>query len=65
MVQIASSKCAQGTMMKSSCSPCGSMQSHKRLRELNNSGKPPASGGSSQDCAICLGAIAVSWLLYL
>ena len=36
-----------------------SVQSHKRLRELNNLGKPPQSG-SSQDCSICLGPIAVS-----
>jgi len=32
------------------------VQSHKRLRELNNLSKPSASG-SSQDCSICLGPI--------
>lgn len=40
-----------------------SVQSHKRLRELNNNLKKQASGGSSsssQDCSICLGPIAVS-----
>ena len=35
-----------------------SVQSHKRLQELNNHGKP-ATGSSSQDCSICLGPIAV------
>ncbi|KAF8866692.1 hypothetical protein BDZ45DRAFT_169260 [Acephala macrosclerotiorum] len=34
------------------------VQSHKRLRELNSLGKPPAGGTSSQDCSICLGPIA-------
>lgn len=45
----------------------GSVQSHKRLRELNNPNK--TSGGSSQDCSICLGPVAVcklhSLILYL
>jgi pSer/pThr/pTyr-binding forkhead associated (FHA) protein len=35
-----------------------SVQSHKRLRELNSVGKP---AGTSQDCSICLGAIAVGF----
>ena len=40
------------------------MQSHKRLRELNNQGKAQMNG-SSQDCSICLGPIAVStWKSY-
>lgn len=36
-----------------------SVQSHKRLQELNSHGKP-AAGSTSQDCSICLGPIAVS-----
>ncbi|KAE9372374.1 hypothetical protein N431DRAFT_375545, partial [Stipitochalara longipes BDJ] len=40
------------------------VQSHKRLRELNSLGKPPASG-SSQDCSICLGPIAPCQSLFV
>ncbi|KAE8450899.1 hypothetical protein EG329_005339 [Mollisiaceae sp. DMI_Dod_QoI] len=40
------------------------VQSHKRLRELNSTGKPPA-GGSSQDCSICLGPIAPCQSLFV
>ncbi|KAA8572545.1 hypothetical protein MFRU_003g02600 [Monilinia fructicola] len=47
------------------------VQSHKRLRELNNNQKKPsvagssASNGSSQDCSICLGAIAPCQSLFV
>jgi hypothetical protein len=37
-----------------------SVQSHKRLQELNNHRKLP--GSSSQDCSICLGPISVSFI---
>ncbi|KAG9237717.1 hypothetical protein BJ875DRAFT_124637 [Amylocarpus encephaloides] len=40
------------------------VQSHKRLRELNNLGKPSGSG-TSQDCAICLGPIAPCQSLFV
>ncbi|KAL5329042.1 hypothetical protein ACEPPN_002551 [Leptodophora sp. 'Broadleaf-Isolate-01'] len=40
------------------------VQSHKRLRELNSHGKPPAAG-SSQDCSICLGPIAPCQSLFV
>ncbi|EPE34668.1 SMAD/FHA [Glarea lozoyensis ATCC 20868] len=40
------------------------VQSHKRLRELNNLGKSTG-GGSSQDCAICLGPIAPCQSLFV
>ncbi|CAG8956601.1 hypothetical protein HYFRA_00011912 [Hymenoscyphus fraxineus] len=40
------------------------VQSHKRLRELNNSGKSSGSG-TSQDCAICLGPIAPCQSLFV
>lgn len=40
------------------------VQSHKRLRELNNLGKAPASG-PSQDCSICLGPIAPCQSLFV
>ncbi|KAH7342778.1 hypothetical protein BKA65DRAFT_478650 [Rhexocercosporidium sp. MPI-PUGE-AT-0058] len=40
------------------------VQSHKRLRELNSLGKPPAAG-SSQDCSICLGPIAPCQSLFV
>ena len=40
----------------------GSVQSHKRLRELSSQGKPTTSS-SSQDCSICLGPIAVSHMV--
>ncbi|KAF4627406.1 hypothetical protein G7Y89_g10751 [Cudoniella acicularis] len=40
------------------------VQSHKRLRELNNLGRSPASG-SSQDCSICLGPIAPCQSLFV
>ncbi|KAL2075644.1 hypothetical protein VTL71DRAFT_587 [Oculimacula yallundae] len=39
------------------------VQSHKRLRELNNLGKPAA--GPSQDCSICLGPIAPCQSLFV
>ncbi|KAF7916846.1 hypothetical protein EAE99_009471 [Botrytis elliptica] len=44
------------------------VQSHKRLRELNNNLKKQASGGSSsssQDCSICLGPIAPCQSLFV
>jgi len=41
------------------------VQSHKRLRELNSLGKPPAGGTSSQDCSICLGPIAPCQSLFV
>lgn len=37
-----------------------SVQSHKRLREMNKN-----TGGSSQDCSICIGPIAVSRIFLL
>lgn len=40
------------------------VQSHKRLQELNNHGKP-ATGSSSQDCSICLGPIAPCQSLFV
>ncbi|TEY46944.1 hypothetical protein BOTCAL_0310g00130 [Botryotinia calthae] len=44
------------------------VQSHKRLRELNNNLKKQAAGGSSsssQDCSICLGPIAPCQSLFV
>ncbi|QSZ35057.1 hypothetical protein DSL72_007921 [Monilinia vaccinii-corymbosi] len=47
------------------------VQSHKRLRELNNNqkkasvGDSSASNGTSQDCSICLGAIAPCQSLFV
>jgi len=43
------------------------VQSHKRLRELNNMKKQSGSGssGSSQDCSICLGPIAPCQSLFV
>lgn len=55
-------KCVTSSLFGGLANFC-SVQSHKRLRELNSLGKPPASG-SSQDCSICLGPIAVSSWLY-
>jgi E3 ubiquitin-protein ligase DMA1/2 len=43
---------------------CCSVQSHKRLQELNSHGKPHT-GSSSQDCSICLGPIGVSLWSFL
>ncbi|RFU31255.1 hypothetical protein B7463_g5059, partial [Scytalidium lignicola] len=40
------------------------VQSHKRLRDMTNQGKPP-SGGPSQDCSICLGPIAPCQSLFV
>ncbi|TVY34760.1 E3 ubiquitin-protein ligase [Lachnellula occidentalis] len=41
------------------------VQSHKRLRELNNNQGKPSTSGPSQDCSICLGPIAPCQSLFV